>query len=151
VQRVTRLKKDQAGVVQEINPSLDNFGMADRNLNSLAHLLCEPSPPPFGGHIGRQHRYADPFPRQNALQPPCDIALPGINGVHVAAAVTHLQFSPYDLNQPPFLGVHELLIQILRLGDQESFPALRFWIVLVPIKISDVPGVIRVRSSQSWH
>ena len=32
------------------------------------------------------HRYADPFPRQYALQPPCDIALPGINGVHVAAA-----------------------------------------------------------------
>ena len=78
------------------------------------------------------------------LESPCDIALSGINGVHVAAAAAHLQFCLHDLNQAPFLGVHELLIQILRLCNQESFPALRFGIVLVAIKVSDVPGVIRV-------
>jgi len=90
------------------------------------------------------HCYADPFPRENALESPRDIALTGVDGVYVAAAAAHLQFSFHDLNQAPFLGVYELLIQILRLGDQESFPALSFRIVLVAIKISDVPGVIRI-------
>ena len=68
-----------------------------------------------------------------------------ITGVHVAAAAAHLEFRLHDLSEAPFLGVHEPLIQVFRLGDQESFPALRFGIVLVPIKISDVPGVIRVQ------
>src|SRR6266567_6386829 len=50
------------------------------------------------------------------LESSCDIALPRINGVYVAAAAAHLQFRLHDLNQAPFLGVHECLIQILRLG-----------------------------------
>jgi hypothetical protein len=62
----------------------------------------------------------------------------------VAAAAARLQFSLYDLNQAPLLGVYELLVQVLRLGDQESFPVLCCRIVLVAIKLSDIPGVVRV-------
>ncbi|MGA7239465.1 MAG: hypothetical protein WBY44_27535 [Bryobacteraceae bacterium] len=55
-----------------------------------------------------------------------------------------MQFGLYDLNQASFLGVHELLVQVLRLGDQESLPALSLGIIVVAIKIADVPRVIRI-------
>ena len=38
VQRVARFEKYQARVIQEIDPGLDNFGVADRNLNPLLRI-----------------------------------------------------------------------------------------------------------------
>ena len=119
--------------------------MADCNLNSLSNPLRNPSLPLFRRDIGSKHRYADAFPHQNGFESPCDITFSGIDGVHMTAAAAHLEFTLHDLHQAPFLGINELLIQFLRLGDQESFSPLSFRIVLVAIEVSDVPGVIRIQ------
>src|SRR5271169_28487 len=42
--------------VQEIQPSLDDFGMADCNIDSTTQLFTVPSFPPVSGNAGPQDR-----------------------------------------------------------------------------------------------
>ena len=128
-------------MAEKVEASLDNFGVADRNLHSFSQSLRDPRLPLLRRHGGFQHGDANALARENVRQACSDVALLSISGEDVAAAAARLQFGLYDLDQSPFLGIHELLIQILRLGDQELFAALRYGIILVAIKIPDVPGM----------
>src|SRR5204863_9495295 len=69
-----------------IDSSLDDFGMADRNLNSLSQLLCEPRLALLRQHIRRQHRNASAFSPRNSRQPTRDIQLPVVHGIRMSAA-----------------------------------------------------------------
>jgi hypothetical protein len=115
MQRVPGLKKDQAGVVQKVDPRLGDFGMADGNLHALSNPLRKPSLSVFRGHVGSEHGYSKPFPRKN--EPPRDVALPGMDGVYMATPAAQLGFRLHDLNQSSFFGIHEALIQVLGLCD----------------------------------
>jgi hypothetical protein len=121
-------------VTEQVQPSFDDSGVADRYLHSLSQSLPKPSLPLFGWYVGRQHRHAHALSRENVRQPRGDIALSSIHCVHVAAAAARLQFGRYDFDEPSLLGIQELLIQILRLGNLESLPPLRFRIILVAIQ-----------------
>jgi hypothetical protein len=117
------------------------------DLNAGAQLTLVPGFAFFRRHLGREHRYPDPFFRQDALQPPCHIPLLVYNRVdlHLPAALKR----GFDfLHQPPFLGIDKVLIQVTRSCDQEWLTPLGFRIELTSDQVPEAEGPIWI-SKQS--
>jgi hypothetical protein len=66
-------------VAEQIKPSFDDFGLADRYLNPLLQLRFKPGCPLFGGHVGGEDGNADALSQQDTFQASSHVALLGID------------------------------------------------------------------------
>src|SRR5207302_646290 len=98
-------------------------------------------------HLRSQNLDANPFLQEKLLEPPRHVPLPRIDGEHVdLSAYCKLTFDLFD--QPPLFRVDEVLVQIRRLRNDESFTLPRLRISVETIERSQSKGPVRIQQKR---
>src|SRR5208283_532409 len=74
--------------VQKVQPSLNNLGMANRDIDPTAQLLTVPGFTPVSGNAGSQDRCSYSLSAKELFQPFDYVMLVGVNRKHLALAAT---------------------------------------------------------------
>src|SRR5690349_1636222 len=96
--------KQDGRKVQQIEPSLDDLGMADCDIDSSAQLFSVPGFPPVSWNTGPQCRSSNALRPKQLFQPFDYVVLVGVDRKHLAfAAPRELTF--HFLDQCPLFRV----------------------------------------------
>src|SRR5271167_3271971 len=104
--------------VQEIQPSLDDFGMADCNIDSTTQLFTVPSFPPVSGNAGPQDRRSYSLCAKELFQPFDNVVLVSVNRKYLALSPSR-QLDSHFLDQRPLFRIRLVLVQINCFGDDK--------------------------------
>ena len=90
-------------------------------LHPMLELSLVPCLPLFRRNLRCQDLGPDSFVQQKLLQPPRNVPFARVYGEHLYLPPDD-EFLPDFLDQPPLLGVDEVLLEIRRLGNREALP-----------------------------
>jgi hypothetical protein len=115
----------------------------NHHLDARPHLPFVPGLSQFRGYFRGQNGHSNPFFRQDALQPARHVPFLCVDRVdlHLPPPVKR---GFHFVQQPPFLGVDKVLIEVASRSDQEWFATLGFGVELSPYQIPETEGPVRV-------
>src|SRR5664279_2187612 len=136
--------------VQEIQPGLNDFGMADCDIDSTTQLLPIPSFTPMRGNAGPQDRRPYSLGAKQLFQTGGNVVLVGVDSKDLAlAAACELRFHLFD--QCPLFGIRLVLIQINRLGNDKRFAALGFRVEFRTVQSAETIRMVRPGQQSVKH
>src|SRR6266478_5302258 len=144
VDRISSLVKQDRWEVDQVEPRLHQFRVADHSLYSTPELALIPALSGLRRHICGQHRDPDSLIQKDLFQSSSHISLLRVYRVDLAATTTR-QLCFHFFNQAALLRVHLVLVQIWRLRNEEFFSSLCFRVKFPPIQIPKPKRSVRIK------
>src|SRR5664279_1014635 len=136
--------------VQEIQPGLNDFGMADCDIDSTTQLLPIPSFTPMRGNAGPQDRRPYSLGAKQLFQPCGNVVLVGVDSKDLAlAAACELRFYLFD--QCPLFCIRFVLVQINRFGNDERFATFGFRVKFRTVQSAETIRMVRPCQQSIQH
>src|SRR5271166_1165656 len=150
MQRVASLMKQDCRKVQQIQSSLNNLRMADRDIDSTAQLFAIPGFPPVSGNTGSQDRRPYSLGAKQLFQPCGNVVLIGVNGKYLALAATR-ELGFHLCDECPLFCIRFVLVQIDRFGNDKRFAAFGFWVEFRAVQSAKTIRMVRPGQQSVQH